>query len=101
MLRRESEAALAGVADAQAVIHHVDDYRRGIEAARSRHPALVLVELTSDVRALQRFAEEMAVASPGTAVAAVFATDIFGPDVSESAIIIEALRAGVQDFLRR
>ena len=48
-----------------------------------------------------RFAEEMAVAAPGTAVAAVFDPNIFGPDVSESAIIIEAIRAGVQDFLRR
>ncbi|MBV8231888.1 MAG: hypothetical protein JO329_18050, partial [Planctomycetaceae bacterium] len=70
-LRRESEAALAGIAEAHAVIHYVDDYRRGIEAARSRHPALVLVEMTSDVRALRRFAEEVAVASPGTAVAAM------------------------------
>jgi pilus assembly protein CpaE len=83
------------------VIHYVDDYRRGVEAARSRHPALVLVEMTSDVRLLQSFAEEMAAAAPGTAVAAVFDANIFGPDVSESAIIIEAIRAGVQDFLRR
>jgi pilus assembly protein CpaE len=79
----------------------VDDYRRGIEAARSRHPALVLVEMTGDLQALEAFAEEVSVASPGTAVAAVFSPDIFGPDVSESAIIIGALRAGVKDFLRR
>jgi pilus assembly protein CpaE len=79
----------------------VDDYRRGIEAARSRHPALVLVEMTGDLQALEAFAEEVSVASPGTAVAAVFTPDIFGPDVSESAIIIGALRAGVKDFLRR
>jgi len=83
------------------VIHYVDDYRRGIEAARSRRPALVLVEMTSEVRLLASFAEELAVVSPETAVAAVFAPNIFGPDVSESAIIIEAIRAGVQDFLRR
>jgi len=62
---------------------------------------LVLVEMTSDLPALQAFAEEMAVASPGTAVAAVFSADVFGPDVSESAVIIAALRAGVKDFLRR
>ena len=43
----------------------------------------------------------MAVASPGTVVAAVFSADVFGPDVSESAVIIAALRAGVKDFLRR
>jgi pilus assembly protein CpaE len=100
-LRRESEAALAGIADAHAVLHHVADFRRGVEAARSRHPALVLVEMTGDFRALEAFAEEMAAASPGTAVAAVFSPDVFGPDVSEGAIIIEAIRAGVQDFLRR
>jgi pilus assembly protein CpaE len=100
-LPREFEAALAGISDASAIVHYVDDYRRGVEAARSRHPALVLVEMSRNPQTLRVFAEEMAVASPGTAVAAVFAPDVFGPDVSESAIIIEAIRAGVQDFLRR
>jgi pilus assembly protein CpaE len=100
-LRRESEAALAGIADAYAVIHHVDDFRRGVEAARSRQPALVLVEMTGDFRALQAFAEEMAAASPGTVVVAVFSPNVFGPDVSEGAVLIEAIRAGVRDFLRR
>jgi pilus assembly protein CpaE len=57
--------------------------------------------MTSDLQALQEFAEEMTIASPGTAVAAVFSPDVFGPDVSESAVIIGAVRAGVKDFLRR
>jgi len=100
-LRGESEAALEGITDTLAVIHHVDDYRRGVEAARNRHPALVLVEMARDPRTLRVFAEELAAASPGTAVAAVFRPDVFGHDVSESTIIIEAIRAGVQDFLRR
>jgi pilus assembly protein CpaE len=97
----ESEAALKGITNELAVIHHVDDYRRGIEAARNRHPALVLVEMARDSKTLRAFAEELAVAAPETAVAAVFRPDVFGHDVSESAIIIEAIRAGVQDFLRR
>ena len=52
-------------------------------------------------RPLQVFAEEAAVVSPETAVAAVFRPEGFGPDVSESAILIELIRAGVKDFLRR
>jgi pilus assembly protein CpaE len=101
LLRHEFEAALSGIAEMRALTHHASDYRRGIESARSRHPNLALVEMTRDLRSLHAFAEEMHVVSPGTAVAAIFAADVFGPDVSESAIIIEAIRAGVQDFLRR
>jgi pilus assembly protein CpaE len=101
-LRREFDAALTGVAAAQgAIVHHGGDYRQGIEAARSRRPNLVLVEMGKDLRSLKTFAEELAVVSPDSAPAAVFHPDIFGPDVSESAIIIEAIRAGMRDFLRR
>ena len=54
-----------------------------------------------DVRPLQVFAEEVAVVSPETTVAAVFRPDGFGARRSESAVLIEAIRAGVKDFLRR
>ena len=54
-----------------------------------------------DVRPLRAFAEEVAVISPETTVAAVFRPDVFGQNVSESALFIEAIRAGVKDFLRR
>lgn len=101
-LPREINAALKAMPDGEAVIvHPVEGYRQGIEAARSRRPELVLVEMTRDLAALTAFAEELAVAAPDTAVAAVFHPQIFGHEVSESAIIIEALRAGLKDFLRR
>jgi pilus assembly protein CpaE len=100
-LRREFDAALAGITDVGAVVHSVGDYRQGVEAVRSRRPDLALVEMGRDLRPLQSFAEEAASASPETAVAAVFSAEIFGPDVSESAVLIAALRAGVRDFLRR
>jgi pilus assembly protein CpaE len=57
--------------------------------------------MTADLRQLKAFADEAAAASPETLLAAAFRPDVFGPDVSESAILIEALRAGVRDFLRR
>jgi pilus assembly protein CpaE len=99
--REELETALASLEELHPVIHHADDIRQAIEAARSRRPHLALVEMGTDVRPLQSFAAESAVVSPETTVAAVFRPDGFGPDVSESAILIEAIRAGVKDFLRR
>ena len=99
--RAELEAAISSMDDFQPVIHHAGDARQAIEAARSRRPQLALVEMGGDVRPLQVFAEEAAVVSPETTVAAVFRPEGFGADVSESAVLIEAIRAGVKDFLRR
>ncbi len=101
-LPKELDMALAGIAAGQSVVvHQASDFRQGLEAARSRQPDLVLVEMTADLAALRQFADEMAASVGHIAVAAVFHPSIFGPDVSESAIIIEAIRAGVRDFLRR
>jgi len=100
-IRAEFEAALEGFADLRPVVHAVADCRQGVEAARSRHPELVLVEMTKSLRALTEFVEDTASAAPDSVVAAVYRPDVFGPDVSESAVLIEAMRAGVRDFLRR
>jgi len=101
-LAPEVQAALKGFAAGQdAVVHVAGDYRQGSEIARNRRPQLVLVEMTADLATLKTLAEEISVGSPESAVAAVFHPNIFGPDVSESAIIIEAIRAGIRDFLRR
>ncbi|HUB27773.1 MAG TPA: AAA family ATPase, partial [Tepidisphaeraceae bacterium] len=100
-LTAETAAAFAGIADMRANVHHVGDYRQGIESLRNRRPALAFFEMTSDLGKLKTFVEEAAIGSPETAVVAVFRPDIFGPEVSESSIIIDAVRAGVQDLLRR
>jgi len=100
-LEREVRQALEGVADLHAVLHAAEDFRQGAEAARSLHPDFILVEMSRDLRALKTFAEEVGRHCPGTSLAAVFSSDLFGHDVSESAILIESLRAGIRDFLRR
>src|SRR4051794_39243012 len=100
-LETEVSQALAGIPDLHAVLHTAPDFRQGVEVARSRRPDFVLVEMTRDLRALKHFAEEVNKGAPETNLAAVFASDLFGHDVSESALLIEALRAGIQDFLRR
>lgn len=100
-LPAETAAALGGIPDMRAQVQHVADYRLGIESLRNRRPTLALFEMTSDMRQLKTFLEEAALGSPETVVVAVFRPDIFGPDVSESTVIIEAVRAGVDDLLRR
>lgn len=97
----ELESAIASLDDLHPVVHRAGDFRRAVESARSRRPQIALVEMGTDVRPLRALAEEIAVVSPETGVAAVFRPDGFGPEVSESAMLIEAIRAGVKDFLRR
>ncbi len=72
-----------------------------MESARSWQPAVVLAEMTSDLRSLATLVDELRVYAPDTVIAAVFRADVFPEDVSESAVMIEAVRAGVQDFVRR
>lgn len=100
-LEAEVQAALKGITDTDAVLHYVPEARLAVEAARNRRPDLALIEMGDDIRALKALADDLNKSSPETALAAVFSPEIFGPDVSESAILIEAIRAGLQDFLRR
>jgi len=100
-LSAEIQAALRGLDGARPVVHEAGELRQGAEQARSRTPGVVFVEMTTDMRALQAFAQEVRRGSPETQIIAVFRPDTFGDDVSESAVLIEAIRAGVRDFLRR
>ena len=62
--REELESALASLDELHPVIHHAGDIRQAIEAARSRRPQIALVEMGTDVRPLQAFAEEAAWSRP-------------------------------------
>jgi len=101
ILLEEVEAALEAQDEPRPVVHHVVEARQGIEAARNRPPQLALVEMGTDLAALKTFAQEISVLVPETTVVAVFRPDMLGAEVSESQIFIEAIRAGVKDFLRR
>jgi len=100
-LRAEFTEAFNGVPDANGVIQTSDNPTAAVESAKSQRPDLVVFELDTDLKAVRRLVEDLRAAAPGVAVVAVFRPDVFGPDVSESAFFIEAIRAGVQDFLRR
>lgn len=100
-LQDELEVALEALGGA-APLHRVVDHRsRAIQMMRNRPPDLLLVEMSQDLEELRTFIQEAAVVSPRTTVAAVFMTETFDAEVSESDLIIQAMRAGVKDFLRR
>jgi pilus assembly protein CpaE len=102
-LRDELGAAVAGMAEnVIPVVKVASDVRQGLQMARNRPPDLIAVEMGSDRSALRTFAREVSATAPDTTIAAVFNPETLGAaDGSESAILIEALRAGVKDFLRR
>ncbi len=86
---------------ARPVVHQVDDYRRAVEAARTRHPELALVQMGVDWQELKTLAREMQAAAPGTAIVGVYRQGAVDSEIGESAALIESIRAGVQDFIRR
>jgi pilus assembly protein CpaE len=100
-LHQEFGSALRRLNDLQAVTHVASDGRQGVEAARSRQPDVVFVEMTRDPRALKTFAEEVAVGSPDSIVVGVYRREVLGGDASEGGVIIDALRSRVRDFMRR
>jgi pilus assembly protein CpaE len=97
----ECEAALTSQADEGPVVYRASDTRQAVEMARSRRPQLVILEMGPDLSRLKAAVADIAAVSPETLTAATFRPELFGHDVSESALLIEALRLGVRDFLRR
>ena len=100
-LAAESESALVSLAADAPVLHRAADPRQAVEIARSRRPNLAIVEMGVDLARLKAVVSDIAAVSPETVCAAAFRPELFGHDVSESALLIEALRCGVRDFLRR
>jgi pilus assembly protein CpaE len=100
-LADECESALASLAGDEPVFHRVADSRQAVEIARSRRPRLAIVEMGAELARLKAIVTDIAAVSPETLTAAAFRPELFGHDVSESGLLIEALRSGVRDFLRR
>ena len=100
-LASEARSALAGVPNWRTVAHFAEDVDQAMDAALNRHPQLICLQMDSDTRRLTSFAREMRASLPDAAVVAMYDPVAFGPEQSESSVIIEVLRANVQDFLRR
>lgn len=100
-LLEELSAALTGISDYAAVVSTAGDLKQGVQIARNRPPEFVIVEMDNDWPSLRAFAEELESACTDTTIAAVFNPETLGSQGSESTVLIQAMRAGVKDFLRR
>jgi pilus assembly protein CpaE len=99
-LQDEIRSAARGLGDRAPVVHFEREMRAAVEAVRSRLPAVVLTEMGSNLGTLKALAQDARAVSPETTLAAVIGAELQG-EAAESTLLIEALRLGVKDFLRR
>jgi pilus assembly protein CpaE len=97
----EFNSALAGVPNWRAVVHQVSGYPQAIEFTLSRHPQLICVQMAGDNGELLTFAREVPRQAGRPVIVALYKPDHTAPELYEGEQIIEVLRAGVRDFLRR
>lgn len=97
----EVESALRSDHGSRVIVQVAGDMRQGAEQARTRPPRIVLFEMTGDVHGMAAFAREVLATSPDTVVAGLCQSPALGDDGATSDALIELIRAGVKDFLRR
>lgn len=100
-LRDELQSAAQAMGETQPRIETVPDNGELMQLVRSKPPQLVLVPFDDDHGQVGRVARELQTANPPIPVVGVFRPNGFADNVSESAVLIESMRAGVKDFLRR
>ncbi len=100
-LAEELAAVVSALKAYRPVVRYVREFRQAPEMARSWRPDLALVDMSADLGPLKVLAGEMQANSPETALVGVFRPDIFSHDVQESVLLIEAIRIGLGDFIRR
>jgi len=83
------------------VIRAVVEPLRVGDAARTWRPQVALVEMPSDLSGLTAITTEIHAASPETIVVGVFQSDPVSVDSTGSGFLIQAIRTGVRDFVRR
>jgi len=101
LLRGEFETACQSLRKWRPVLHFATHMRAAVETARTRRPEIVCVQMESDPRALRTFADEIHAVAPEASVIALYRPGSLGAGDSEGAVLIDAIRAHVQDFLRR
>jgi pilus assembly protein CpaE len=100
-LPAEFQEAAAGVANRHVLVHWVRDPGQAEEAVRSRRPQLICVDLTDNPRPLALLARQIVSAEPDAAVIAMYRPERMTGTELETSFVIESLRSGIRDFLRR
>lgn len=103
--REELEHAARGLGGVTLVLHHVTDFLRAVESARSRQPQFIFLELTDDLPRVHRTSRELRAVAPESTLIGIYRPDSFATEVWEQAahgaVFVECVREGLRDFLRR
>ena len=79
----------------------VADSHQLFESMRHQPASLILVEFSENPDELSQLVAQIRSNAPGTSVAAIMRPEGFPDNVNESAVLIDAMRSGACDFLRR
>lgn len=83
------------------ITHYRDELRACSEAARDFQPNIVLIELGQNLDPVRVLVDEIAASSPASSIVGLVSADRVSSAGSESTLMIQALRVGVEDFIRR
>ena len=97
----ELREASTKLAQFRPVFHFSGELRKTITAARDFQPTLIMLEVGGDFVELKALIDETTAIAPEATIVGVYGTDQLPPELSESALMMRALRLGVEDFVRR
>ncbi|WP_182865118.1 AAA family ATPase [Rhodopirellula sp. JC639] len=97
----ELEKAFESVSSIKPIVNYRNEVHQVIETARAYQPAIVMLEIGPEMSSLQVLIDELGACSPHSAIVGLLQTDRVNAVGSESGLMIQALRLGVEDFIRR
>ncbi|MEE2938562.1 MAG: AAA family ATPase [Planctomycetota bacterium] len=100
-LAEEARLAFEGIGNEAPRYRVVSESHQLFEVMRNQLISLLLIEFTENPKELTNLVSQIRTISPNGRVAAIMKPEGFADDVNESAVLIDAMRAGVCDFLRR
>ena len=100
-IAEEAKLAFDGLAENSPRFRLISQSSHLFESLRTQAISLVLIEFTDDPKELTGIVNQIRSASPQTRVAAILRPEGFPENINESAVLIDAMRSGVCDFLRR
>lgn len=100
-ITEEAKLAFDSLGDQAPRFRVVEEPSQAFEVMRKQSISLVLIEFTANPKELTSVVSKIRSASPQTRVAAILRPEGFPENVNESAVLIDAMRCGVCDFLRR
>lgn len=100
-LTEEVESGLRRLAGVRFRCRTAREFHSAVELARQLQPDGCVLELTDDLPRLRSLSAELQAVAPRMKLVAAFRSEDFPPETSESVLMIQAIRAGIQDFLRR